>query len=234
MVSFKHLFTSAKADGGNSTLVKPSAWNAEHQVVAAADGVVLGVPAGAGASQPVQELPISSVFPSGYVGDFAGATVPSGWLACDGSLHNRSDLPALFTAIGTAYNIGGESTSQFRIPDCRGRVIAMIDGGVGRLGAYINAILGAAGGQEYESVYCDVNVSGSLSIVVGGTLYGAASANATAGAGGGAGPLCGDQAPVVVSGNMSGGTGFNAAGGGNTRNASNIQPMICMNKMIKT
>jgi microcystin-dependent protein len=234
MVSFKHLFTSSKADGGDSTLVKPSAWNAEHTVTTSADGVVLGVPAGAGAG-PVQEMPISSVFPPGYVADFAGATIPSGWLACDGSLYNRVDYPALFTAIGTIYNIGGEATSQFRVPDCRGRVIAMIDGGVGRLGAYINAVLGAAGGQEYESVYCDVFVSGPISVTVSGVVNGSiVGDNATAGSGSGAGGLAAYGAPVQVNGSMGGTQNNSMSGGGNTRNASNIQPMIVMNKMIKT
>jgi microcystin-dependent protein len=234
MVSFKHKFVSAKADGGDSTLVKPTNWNDEHDVIAAADGVVLGVPAGAGASAPIQEMPISSVFPAGFVAPFAGSVAPSGWLICDGSLHNRSDLPALFTAIGTAYNTGGEATTQFRIPDVRGRVIAGVDGGVGRLGSYISGALASTGGQESEQSYADVSVSGVNSITVGGTLTGVVHANATAGSGSGAGSLAGDNAPVVVSGNLSGNNNIGASGGGNTRVATNIQPMIVMNMMIKT
>lgn len=53
-VSLKHAFNCAKADGVDATAVKPSDWNAEHQLTAAA-GKVLGTPVG---STTVSELPI--------------------------------------------------------------------------------------------------------------------------------------------------------------------------------
>jgi hypothetical protein len=60
-ISFKHAFTSAKIDGGDSTLIQPSNWNAEH-VLTLASGKVLGRDSsGAGAAQ---ELNIS-VDPTG-------------------------------------------------------------------------------------------------------------------------------------------------------------------------
>ena len=80
----KHHFVSSKADGTDATLVKPTAWNADHDMTTDADGVVLGRSAGAGAG-PVQELPFAAVLPYGTVLPFAGATSPSGWLVCDGS-----------------------------------------------------------------------------------------------------------------------------------------------------
>jgi hypothetical protein len=58
MVSFKHLFSSGKADGTDSTLVKPSDWNAEHKVETAAEAVVLGRSVGVGPGA-VQEIPMS-------------------------------------------------------------------------------------------------------------------------------------------------------------------------------
>jgi hypothetical protein len=52
-ISLKHAFTSAKADGGDNTLVRPSNWNAEHTLTSAT-GVILGrMTAGTGA---VEEL----------------------------------------------------------------------------------------------------------------------------------------------------------------------------------
>jgi len=55
-ISFKHAFTSAKADGTDSTLIQPSNWNAEHVITLAAAKVL-----GRDSSSPgaVQELPLS-------------------------------------------------------------------------------------------------------------------------------------------------------------------------------
>ena len=58
--------------------------------------------------------------PPGAVIDFAGATVPDGWLICDGSAISRTTYAALFAAIGTLYGTG-DGTTTFNLPDCRGR-----------------------------------------------------------------------------------------------------------------
>lgn len=59
--------------------------------------------------------------PVGSVQAFAGNTLPSGWLWCDGSQYSRSSYPALFAAIGTTY--GNTSISTFKVPDLRGQFI---------------------------------------------------------------------------------------------------------------
>lgn len=67
-------------------------------------------------------------------GDIKGtliATVPTGWLKCNGAVKNRADFPALFAAIGTTYNLGTETGSQFRIPEMRGEFIRGWDDGRG-------------------------------------------------------------------------------------------------------
>lgn len=56
----------------------------------------------------------SSINP-GFVMEFAGSTVPSGWLACDGSAISRTDYADLFAAIGTTYGSGDGSTT-FNLP----------------------------------------------------------------------------------------------------------------------
>jgi hypothetical protein len=56
-LSFKHLFTSAKSDGVDSTLIQPSNWNDEHVLTMAA-GKVLGRTGGSGAGA-VEELPLA-------------------------------------------------------------------------------------------------------------------------------------------------------------------------------
>ena len=56
--------------------------------------------------------------PPGSITSYAGATVPSGWLLCDGATLNKADYPELFSAIGYIYGGAGEN---FRIPNCSGR-----------------------------------------------------------------------------------------------------------------
>lgn len=62
---------------------------------------------------------------------YAGFSLPSGWLPCDGRAISRTDYAGLFAAIGTTFGSGDDLTT-FNIPDCRGRVIAGPDGMYGR------------------------------------------------------------------------------------------------------
>ena len=66
--------------------------------------------------------------PSGTLLDFAGGTVPAGFLACDGSAVSRSTYAGLFAAIGTTWG-SGDGTTTFNVPDLRGR--ATIGAGTG-------------------------------------------------------------------------------------------------------
>ena len=69
-----------------------------------------------------------TALPPGVIWDWAGSsTPPAGWLICNGSLLDRTTYPNLFSAIGTTYNTGGESSAQFRIPDLRERVTSGVD-----------------------------------------------------------------------------------------------------------
>jgi len=60
--------------------------------------------------------------PSGAVQMYAGATAPSGWLMCDGSIVGRDAYPSLFNSISVLYGSGDGSTT-FNLPDLRGRSI---------------------------------------------------------------------------------------------------------------
>jgi microcystin-dependent protein len=70
----------------------------------------------------VDGVTISSEFiPVGAVIPFAMNSTPAGWVTCNGAVVNRIGTYAdLFNVIGTTYNIGGESSTQFRLPDLRG------------------------------------------------------------------------------------------------------------------
>lgn len=52
-VSLKHKFTSAKADGADPSLVKPSNWNDEHDLTLATDTLLGRATAGAGAVEEI-------------------------------------------------------------------------------------------------------------------------------------------------------------------------------------
>lgn len=66
--------------------------------------------------------------PSGCVLSYAGSgTVPTGFLLCNGAAVSRTTYADLFTAIGTTYGAGDESTT-FNIPDFRGRFLRGYDG----------------------------------------------------------------------------------------------------------
>ncbi|MCA4964919.1 tail fiber protein [Pseudomonas sp. Y24-6] len=58
-------------------------------------------------------------------------TPPAGWLKCNGAILLRASYQRLFAAIGTAHNIGGETSLQFRLPDTRGEFIRGFDDGRG-------------------------------------------------------------------------------------------------------
>lgn len=71
---------------------------------------------------PTNALIANQLLPSGAVLPFAGATPPSGWLACDGSEVSRSAYPDLYAYIGTLYGAGNGSTT-FNLPDLRNQFV---------------------------------------------------------------------------------------------------------------
>jgi microcystin-dependent protein len=59
-----------------------------------------------------------------------GASPPTGWLICDGAAVSRTTYSNLFTAIGTTWGIGDNSTT-FNVPDLRGRTAVGAGTGTG-------------------------------------------------------------------------------------------------------
>lgn len=84
----------------------------------------------------VQALVVPTVtgVASGTIQYFAMASVPSGWLDCDGSAVSRTTYAALFAVIGEDYGAGDGSTT-FNVPDLRGLFIR----GVGTHGSLATA-----------------------------------------------------------------------------------------------
>ena len=57
---------------------------------------------------------------------FAGTTLPSGWLWCDGSTFSSTTYPALATALGDIY--GTHSGTSYVLPNLKGRIPVGVDG----------------------------------------------------------------------------------------------------------
>ena len=57
-----------------------------------------------------------AAIPAGFVAAWPLASVPTGWLECDGSAVSRSSYPALFAVYGTSYGPGDGSTT-FNLPN---------------------------------------------------------------------------------------------------------------------
>jgi len=83
---------------------------------------------------------------TGAVVDFAGTTVPNGYLICDGSSYSTTTYANLFAAIG--YTWGG-SGGNFNIPDFR-RKVTVGSGGTGT--AELGNTVGNTGGEETHTL----------------------------------------------------------------------------------
>lgn len=80
----------------------------------------------------------------GFIQMYGGTSVPGGWLFCDGSILEQADFPDLYLVIGNNFDTGGESPSQFRLPDFRSRSPI----GVGQGAGLSNYVLAQIGGEE--------------------------------------------------------------------------------------
>ena len=94
-------------------------------------------------------------FASGMLMPYAGSSAPTGWLLCYGQAISRSTYADLFSAIGTTYGVGDNSTT-FNVPDLRGRSIFGQDNMGGSAASRLTtagsgvdgSTLGASGGNQ--------------------------------------------------------------------------------------
>ena len=89
--------------------------------------------------------------PTATIVPWSSASVPSGFLECDGTAVSRSTYSALFAIVGTTYGAGDGSTT-FNVPDLEDNVP------VGKSGT---KNLGSTGGENSVSVTATGNVGGS-------------------------------------------------------------------------
>jgi microcystin-dependent protein len=96
---------------------------------------------------------------------YAGASVPSGYLLCDGQAVSRTTYAALFTAISTTWGIGNNSTT-FNVPDLREAVPV----GVGTFSAVTGTTRGA---EAATDIYTLGQFKDDQMQTITGTLAGA-------------------------------------------------------------
>ena len=85
----------------------------------------------------MHEVINSYLMPAGTIVSYAGASVPSGWLLCNGANVSRTTYANLFRAIGTKWGAGDGSTT-FALPDSDGRVLQGATD-VSKVGKYLEA-----------------------------------------------------------------------------------------------
>lgn len=248
-MQIKHAFTSAKADGPDSTRLRPSNWNADHVVTAANGPSIIGrTAAGPG---PMTEVPISQVLPIATVVPYAGIAAPGGgWLFPFGQLLNRTTYALLFAAVGTTYG-AGDGVTTFGCPDLRGVVPAgksdMGGSNKGNLpgGTVLGALLGVATSPAIGVTVTGVTggisgaTFGSLSVGASGQTAGPDNVISRGDQGGGTQVASQSHTHSVnVTGGTSGSLGvtgsFSGTGVGATGSFSIVQPTIVMNYIINT
>jgi phage-related tail fiber protein len=105
--------------------------------------------------------------PTGSIQAMATATVPLGYLKANGQTVSRTTFARLFAVIGTTFNTGGESASDFRLPDLRGEFIRGWDDA---RGVDSGRVLGSAQADELKAhTHTEQNTSGSLAVAAGGS-----------------------------------------------------------------
>lgn len=170
------------------------------------------------------EAALSALLPPGTVVNTVRATAPAGWRLCDGTLITRTGADIeLYDLLGTTFNTGGETGSQRRLPDLRGRVVIGPDGSAGRITN--NDALGNTGGlQTHTLAVSEIAGHGHIlrqqtgiggGITVGGSGTGRVAT-------GGADPIAGGTGTDLVT---------ESAGGGQAHN--NLQPYQVLNVIVK-
>lgn len=69
---------------------------------------------------------VTDTLPVGTIIPYAGSTIPSNYMKCEGQELSRIEYDILFSAIGTTYGVG-DGTTTFNLPNLKGRVITGID-----------------------------------------------------------------------------------------------------------
>ena len=96
-------------------------------------------------------LNADNVFPTGAMINWAGGSVPSGFLLCDGALASKALYPDLAAKLKTTW--GAETATHFRLPDSRRRVMVCLGDSAEVEGSNKpDAEIGSTGGAEQHTL----------------------------------------------------------------------------------
>jgi microcystin-dependent protein len=113
---------SAIAGTPTSTPVYPDPGNRAVLAAVRVPAAVAAINAAKIVDKRVAPVIVPSLFPVGFIGQFAGTVAPSGWWLCDGSAISRTTYAVLFSLVGTTFGAGDGSTT-FNVPDINGRTV---------------------------------------------------------------------------------------------------------------
>lgn len=72
----------------------------------------------------IEEIMVQRMsFPIGFIGNMANASLPDGWLYCNGDELLRADYPDLYNAITNTWGTATLGSSYFKLPDFRGKFL---------------------------------------------------------------------------------------------------------------
>lgn len=145
----------------------------------------------------------------GEIIEYAGESIPGGYLVCDGSAVSRTEYSELFDVIGTIYGSGDGSTT-FNLPDLRGRVVT----GLNTTNSNFN-VLGKTGGEETVTLTIENIPSHAHGTAVTDSSMGASAGNAS----------------MITGYQKTDGYPTGATGGNQPHN--NLQPYITINYLIR-
>lgn len=101
-----------------------------------------------------QLLPTAtSAIPPGVIMDYVGVAAPAGWALAQGQCVSQTTFAALFTLASTSW--GSCGAGLFALPDLRGRLTAMVDGGANRItnaGSGCTATLATGCGTQNQTI----------------------------------------------------------------------------------
>lgn len=174
--------------------------------------------------------------PPGVVFFTAAATIPEGYLVCQGQAISRTTYARLFDTISTTYGVGDGSTT-FNVPDIAGRVIAGKESSASRLtaaGSGINGgTLGAAGGTQTHPLITGELAVHTHGVTDPGHLHGL-NQNMAGFFSGGAAGTAGTLGATGIPPTDIAFTGITVNNAGSGTAHQNTQPTIVLNAIIKT
>lgn len=89
----------------------------------------------------------SFLMPIGSIGKFGGSSLPSDYIACDGSQISKTTYAKLYSVIKDTYSLGTETTGNFRLPNIAGRLLVGLDGASSEF-----QYLGQTGGSSTQTL----------------------------------------------------------------------------------